>query len=363
MTTDRAQGPRIVFVGAGAIGSYSGAHLARAGHDVTLVDPFHAHIEAIRAHGLEVAEMEGSFTVPVPTLQIGDVQQLAKERPVDIAVVTMKSYDTDWATALIRPYLARDGYVVSMQNGLNEERIAALVGRERVVGCVATYSAELTGPGRMSRGNPRGRIANTYAVGELDGTVTPRLEALATLLGDIDNTIVTTNLLGERWTKLILNAMRNGVSALTGLSINGCDSDPNVRKLAYGVVHEAVTLAHRLGMTLKAATGMDLETIARAGGGDPAAFAEAEATLTANLASRSTGARPSMGQDILKGRQTEIAFLNGLIADKAQELGVPAPLNRALTDRVLQIYHGEISASPAQTNCLLNLAPAALQAL
>lgn len=363
MTRDRANGPRIVFVGAGAIGSYSGAHLARAGHDVTLIDPFHAHVEAIRANGLHVSEIEGLFTVQLPALHIGDVQQLARERPVDIAVVTMKSYDTDWATALIRSYLAPDGYVVSMQNGLNEERIAALVGRERVVGCVATYSVELAGPGQVSRGNPRGRIANTYSVGELDGTVTPRIEALAALLGDIDTTTVTTSLLDERWTKLVLNVMRNGVSALTGLSVNGCDSDPQVRKLSYGVVHEAVAVAHRLGMTVKPAGGMNLETVARAGSGDPLAFAEVEASLTANLASRSAGARPSMGQDIQRGRQTEITFLNGLVADKAAELGLPAPLNRALTEGVLQVYRGEIVASPEHASRLLDLAPAALRAL
>ena len=363
MTRDPAKGPRIVFVGAGAIGSYSGAHLARAGHDVTLIDPFHAHVEAIRARGLQVTEMEGAFTASVPALHIGEVQQLARERPVDIAIVTMKSYDTDWATALIRSYLAPDAYVVSMQNGLNEERIASLVGRERVVGCVATYSVELAGPGEVSRGNPRGRIANTYSVGELDGALTPRIEALATVLGDIDTTIVTKSLLAERWTKLVLNAMRNGVSALTGLSINGCDSDPQIRKLSYGVVHEAVAVAHRLGMALKPAGGMNLETIARAGGGDPAAFTEVETTLTANLASRSVSARPSMGQDIQRGRQTEISFLNGLVADKGAELGIPTPLNRALTDYVLRVYRGEIASSPEHARRLLEFAPPALRAL
>lgn len=363
MTIDPAAGPRIIFVGAGAIGSYSGAHLARAGHDVTLIDPFHAHIERIRESGLQVSEMEGSFTVPVPALHIGDVQQLARERPADIAVIAVKSYDTDWATALIRPYVAPDGYLVSMQNGLNEDRIAALVGRERVVGCVATYSAELVGPGQVSRGNPRGRIANTYAVGELDGQVTPRIEALARLLSDIDTAAVTTNLAGERWTKLIVNAMRNGVSALTGLPINGCDSDPLIRKLSYGIVHEAVAVAQRLGITPKPATGMDLELIARAGGGDAAAFAAAEAVLTANLANRSAGARPSMGQDMLKGRQTEIRWLNGVVAERGAEAGVPTPLNQALTQQVLRVYRGEIAASPEQAHRLLAEAPAALRDL
>ncbi len=362
MTTTNST-PRIVIVGAGAIGSYAGAYLSRAGHDVTLVDPYHAHLEAIRAAGLRVTEMDGDITVPVTTLHIGEVQSLAAERPVDIAIVTMKSYDTDWATALIRRYLAQDGYVVSMQNCLNEDRIAALVGRDRVIGCVATYSAELTGPAHVSRGNPRGRIPNTFTIGELDGSITPRLEKLSAILDDIDTTAISTNLLGERWSKLIVNAMRNGVSALTGLSVSECDSDPQVRKLAYGVVAEAVAVAHRLDIKLKHATNLDLELVAKAGNGDAEAFGEVERSLTANLANRSAGARPSMGQDIIKGRQTEIEFINGFIADQAEGLGFAAPLNRALTDEVLRVYRHEIAASPAHAATLLDHAAPALQAL
>ena len=132
-------GRKIAFVGAGAVGGYTGAHMVQAGEDVTFIDPWPAHVEHMRKHGLRVthAMKEPEFTVPVRALHVTDAQQLAKEKPVDIAFVCMKSYDTAWATMLIRQYLAPDGYVVSLQNCMNEETIAGIVGWGKTLGCIA----------------------------------------------------------------------------------------------------------------------------------------------------------------------------------------------------------------------------------
>ena len=123
-------GRKIAIVGAGAVGGYAGAHMVQAGEDVTFIDPWPAHVEHMRQHGLRVthAMKEPEFTVPVRALHVTDAQQLAKEKPIDVAFVCMKSYDTAWATMLIRQYLAPDGYVVSLQNCMNEETIAGIVG-------------------------------------------------------------------------------------------------------------------------------------------------------------------------------------------------------------------------------------------
>ena len=121
---------KIAIVGTGAVGGYTGAHMVQAGEDVTFIDPWPAHVEHMQKHGLRVTHAMdvAEFCVPVRALHVTDVQQLAKEKPVDIAFVCMKSYDTGWATMLIRQYLAADGYVVSLQNCMNEETIAAIVG-------------------------------------------------------------------------------------------------------------------------------------------------------------------------------------------------------------------------------------------
>ena len=129
-------GKHIAIVGVGALGGYVGGHLARAGHDVTIIDFWPANIEAIRANGLQLDGLsdEERFTVTgVTALHVSDVQSLARRAPVDIALVSVKSYDTEWATMLIKQYLAPGGYVVSLQNCLNEERIAGIVGWGRTV--------------------------------------------------------------------------------------------------------------------------------------------------------------------------------------------------------------------------------------
>ena len=111
---------RIVVVGAGAIGGYTGGNLAHNGFDVTLIDPWPEHIEAIRKDGLslEGISAEESVVARPKTLHLTEAQHLSKERPIDIAFISMKSYDTEWATTMIRQYLAPTGSVVSLQNWL-----------------------------------------------------------------------------------------------------------------------------------------------------------------------------------------------------------------------------------------------------
>ncbi|HEY2242826.1 MAG TPA: 2-dehydropantoate 2-reductase N-terminal domain-containing protein [Xanthobacteraceae bacterium] len=133
-------GRKIAIVGAGAVGGYAGAHMVQAGEDVTFIDPWPDHVEHMRKHGLRVthAMKEPEFTVPVRALHVTDAQRLAKENPVDIAFVCMKSYDTAWATMLISQYLAPDGYVVSLQNCINEPTVAGVVGWGKTLGCIAS---------------------------------------------------------------------------------------------------------------------------------------------------------------------------------------------------------------------------------
>src|SRR5579872_732791 len=167
-------GKRIAVVGAGAVGGYVGAHLVRAGADVTLIDPWPEHIETIRARGLEVDGMteEERFTVAsAKTMHLTEVQNLSKQKPIDIAFIAVKSYDTEWATMMIRPYLAPDGYVVSLQNCLNEERIAGIVGWGKTLGVIAARIAvDLYEPARIRRTVTRGgAVHTTFRVGEVHG--------------------------------------------------------------------------------------------------------------------------------------------------------------------------------------------------
>src|SRR2546428_132238 len=174
---------RIAIVGAGALGGYVGGTLAHLGHDVTLIDAWPEQIETIRARGLELDGMTPAerFTVKsAKTMHLTEVQSLAR-RPVDVAMVAVKSYDTLWATALIKPYLSAEGFVVSLQNCLNEETIAGVVGWGRTVGAVASwFSGVLSAAGRSRRKRRKGGSdSTTFLCGEPTGGISRRGEMRA----------------------------------------------------------------------------------------------------------------------------------------------------------------------------------------
>lgn len=340
--------PRIAVLGAGAIGGYYGALLAKSGCDVTLIDGWAEHVEAIRARGMRVSDLTGELeeTVPVRALHVNDVHALARERPVDVCILATKSYDTIWAVTMIRPYLAPDGFVVSMQNGLNEEAIAAVAGWGRTVGCVVMISAELIGPGHSLRtmGHQQAPLVE-FRFGELHGRLTARVEALAEMTRAFDGAGLTSNLWGERWSKLCINAMHNGISAITGLNGRDRESLAEVREAELLIGSETVSVGRALGYDFDHVGRYPAADLMRFGDGDLKVREEAHAWLVSGSigAPRSNRQRPSLAQDIAKGRRTEIDFLNGYVVDRAAAIGLKAPANAAIARLVNRLERGEIT--------------------
>jgi 2-dehydropantoate 2-reductase len=345
-------GKRIAFVGAGALGGYVGGYFAHQGEDVTLIDMWPENIDAIRERGLELDGVtpEERFTVKnARTMHLTEVQSLSKEKPIDIAFVSVKSYDTEWATLLIKPYLAPDGYIVSLQNCVNEEKIAGIVGWGKTLGVIASViSVEMFDAGRIRRTAAKGGDKHTvFRVGEVHGVITDRVRELVAMFSKIDSAKGSTNLWGERWSKLSQNGMRNGVSALTGLTSPQCDLNPAVRRFAIQLGGEAVRVATALGYQLEKIGGLkgELYELAARGNGDAMAEVEAHMVARAKENPRGDMQRPSMAQDIGKGRRTEIDFMNGYIVDKGKMLGIPTPAHEKLVDLVHKVERGEIEAS------------------
>ena len=341
---------KIAIVGAGALGGHVGAYLTREGHDVTLIDAWPEHVEYMRAHGLTldgITEPE-CFTQAVNSIHITDLQKTAHGRPFDFVFVAVKSYDTVWATHMIKNYLTQDGFCVSLQNGINEERIASVVGWGKTMGCIAsTIAVELDEPGHIKRNVKLGGTERMiFSVGEVHGRITPRAEKLSEMLACVDSSEVTTNLWGKRWSKLMVNCMRNPVSAATGRGGNANDRDDHTRRLAVRLAGEAGRVGLALGYKLGLVYRIEPELLIAAEQGDSDAMAQCEEKLLANMAFRKDDQRPSMGQDMQKGRRTEIDYLNGLVVEKANELGLPVPANEGVAKVVRQIERGEIRAGP-----------------
>ncbi|MGI9520472.1 MAG: ketopantoate reductase family protein [Hyphomicrobiaceae bacterium] len=342
---------RIVVVCGGALGGYVAGHLARDGQDLTLVDMWPEHVDCMRRHGLQLGGLTRpeNFNTEINALHLSDLHDMARGvGNYDIAFIATKSYDTVWATELIAPYLSPGGVVISLQNGINEERIAGVVGWGRTVGCIASkISVEVTHPGIIQRNIALGGNYHTvFRVGEVHGRITPRAEKIAALFAKIDSAVVTDNLWGERWSKLVVNCMRNPLSAATGRGGNDNDRDPRTRNLALRIAAEAIRIGIAHGYQIGNIYGMSVDDIMRAVNNDSAARQRCVEVLMASVAKRSDEQRPSMGQDMAKGRRTEIAYLNGLVVAKAKELGLCAPINAAMVEIVQRIERGELTASP-----------------
>jgi 2-dehydropantoate 2-reductase len=220
----------ITIIGSGAIGGTLGAHMIRAGHDITLCDADEAHVAAIREHGLIIEGPVSEFTVAARAIT-------PRELPdrVEHAVVAVKSLHTRAAAELLRGRLAPGGYVLTVQNGLTADTLIEAVGRDRVVSSFVNFGADVMAPGRIMQGN-----VGTFRVGELDGgRITPRVLALVDALPYAK---ATGNVLGYLWGKEAYGAML-WAGAVSDLPIVEHLEDPRYRPVMLAVAREVLAQA------------------------------------------------------------------------------------------------------------------------
>lgn len=341
---------RIGIVGAGAIGCVVGGLLTRAGHDVALIDQWPEHVEAMRRHGLRLSGTCGDHVVPVTALHLHEVQRI--EEPFEAVFVAVKAYDTEWATALALRCLAQPhGVVVDFQNGINDERVAAIAGRERTLGCVILIGAGLYEPGHAMR-TDTGTVG--FRIGELDGRDTPRARALAEVMSAVAPSRVTTNLWGERWSKLAINCMINPLAGLSGLGTAECRLEPGPRRLSVHLAAEAILVGRARGFEVEPIFGIAAQRFVDAAAGR--GVEEVEADISRDARSRG-GGRPSLLQDVMRGRRTEIEHLNGYVAAQGRATGVPTPFNEAVVELYRRHGVGVLKPDPANLEPLLARLP------
>jgi 2-dehydropantoate 2-reductase len=345
---------RILFVGAGAIGSYLGAFLSRAGHAVTLVDPWAEQVEAIRAHGIRVTGPHEPFEARPAAVHLHEAARLPRD--FDIAVVAMKAYDTAWAAPLALRHLAPRGYVVSAQNCWPDTIVAQAAGAGRAVGLVMSkIGVAVWAPGRVERGVEQGRGVghDVFRVGEHDGQLSARTRELAEMLAVIDGARATDNLWGERWAKLSQNAMSNPLQAMAGLGSLEIASSEVGRTLMIDLAAESARVGLALGHRVPAFAGALAERWADAG--SPATRDALDRLLTPTAAGgRSWHA--SMAQDVAKGRRTEIDEMNGFVAARGEDSGVATPVSRAVVDTIHEVEAGSRPAAPGNLELTLRRA-------
>lgn len=326
---------RMAVLGVGAIGSIIGAYLTRAGHDVTLIDQWPEHVDTMKKKGLRVTALNEDFTVPVKAMHLAEVCTV--KEPFDAVFLAVKSYDTEWCVHFIMPYLKPTGVIISAQNSINDEWIAPIVGYTRDIGCVITLGAGLYEPGHVMRTSAVDRPA--FALGELNGMPTRRAKTLAEVMSPIGPTRVTTNLWGERWAKLAINCMANPVAGLTGLGGAALRQTSGTVEVSIKIASEVVKVGKALGVQVEPISGIAAEMYERAD--DGATMEELKMSLAENTRNVGEG-KPSLLQDVLKGRRTEIDYLNGYVVARGKQVGVPTPVCEAITKLIRRIEKGEL---------------------
>ena len=342
---------RIGIIGAGAIGSVVGGLLTRAGRDVTLIDQWPEHVETMKRDGLRLSGTCGEHRIPVKALHIHEAQLI--EEPFDAVFVAVKSYDTEWATALGCRYLRQPhGVVVDFQNGINDERVAAVAGRERTLGCVITIGAGMYEPGHAMR-TDSGTVG--FKIGELDGRDTPRARDLVAVLDDVAPAKLTLNLWGERWSKLTVNCMANPLAGLSGLGSAEVRSEPGPRRIAIRIAAEVIRVGRACGHEVEPIFGIAAPRFVDAAEGRGLAEVEAEMAASVKFLS---GGRPSLLQDVMRRRRTEVEFLNGYVAAQGRKVGVPTPFNDAIVELFRRHGVGTLTPDPKHLEPLTAMLPA-----
>lgn len=333
---------KIAVLGAGAIGSSVGADLTEAGYDVTIIDQWPQHVEAMKAQGIYIEMPDRQLKIPVRACHLCDMASLNLE--FDIVLLATKSYDNRWMIEFIKPYLKGDGVLVGLQNSMNEDSSASIVGRERVVGAVIELSGEIFTPGVVQRNTSRS--GTWFAVGELDGSITPRVKEIQSILSHVAKVDVSTNIYGAKWTKLIVNSMTMGPLGILGIQNAHASETPGMLEISVRLGKETLAVGTALGYQIEPVFGMDADDFS---GQDDQVLVKAMQTLFRHTGPRS---RTAPIQDHLKGRKNELEFINGLVARKGREVGVPTPYNEAVAEIGRQINKGLLKMDRANFELL-----------
>ena len=319
---------RILIWGAGAIGGSVGAWLRRADHDVTFVDVVADHVASIRNHGLRITGPVEAFTITAPAYLPDELD--GTWRQIFLAV---KAQHTEAATRALTPHLAQDGCVLSLQNGLNELIIQRIVGRDRTVGAFVNFGADWMAPGEIMFGN-RGAVV----LGELDGTMTPRLGALHMVMRDFEpDAIATPEIWSYLWGKLGYGAMLFA-QALGQLGIADCLVRPELLGLWRRLGEEAITVARAEGVEPRGFNGYDIEAFAPGASEDAA-----RDSIAAMAAFNCTSAKTHSGvwRDLaVRRRRTEVDVQIAPIAEIGACHGIDCRATRRLVAMIHQVEQG-----------------------
>ena len=328
---------RIAILGCGAMGTVLGAYLTANGCPVDMVDSYQAHVDALNEKG---AHIVGTVDKTVPVRAMTPEQM---EGIYDLVFLFTKQTANDQVLPALPPHLGEDSTVCTLQNGVPEPYVAGYVGQNRTVGGTVLWGATFVGPGTSELTQNIEKNDHLFEIGEMDGSIGPRIQKVADVLGYMGRPAkVTDGLMASRWGKLINNACMSGMSAVCGATFGGVLENPVSRAclsyLGREVKQCCEAAGYPLPLLLNEQSPDTLDLI------DEAMY-QADQQMFQVMYQDMHTAKASMLQDLEKGKKTEVTMINGFVCQTGDQHGIPTPFNHKVVEVVEKIESGELPLS------------------
>lgn len=317
---------KILVIGSGAIGGISAALMKLKGYDVTLVTKYPETAEEISQKGLHISGIKGEITVKIPA-----IAQLTELRFVpDFVFHATKAYDMETAAREVLPHLSATSRVISMQNGICEDRLAGIVGAERVISCVVGWGATL-----HDRTHLEMTSTGEFVIGALDGRRDPALELVREMLSAILPVEININMRGMLYSKLIINSAITSLGVITGLPLGKMLARHSIRSVFIQIMQEAMAVAGQIDLHVEPYAGkLDYYNFLN----DSSFYGDLRRHLVIRIIGFKYRRLYSSGlQSLERGRPTEIDFLNGYISETGAAHGIATPVNDLVVTLVKEI--------------------------
>lgn len=317
---------RYAIYGAGSLGTVLGAYITKNGGKIDLINRNKAHVDALNSNG---ATITGTVEMNVPVCAILPQQMEGK---YDVILLMTKQLYNNEVVTFLKDYLSDDGVIVTLQNGLPEPLIAQIIGDNRTMGCTVEWGATLKEPGVCELTSEESSLS--FHMGKMDGITDEQYEMVKNLLELMCPVHLEENLIGARWSKLLINATFSGLGTVIGGTFGDVANNKEAKQVAIRCIKEVIDVGRAMGTNFAPVQGKDItklfyytNPVKRAIG-----------TLIIPIAMKKHSAIvPSMLQDIRNGKACEIDAINGVVCEWGKKLNVPTPIN----DRIVEVVKKE----------------------
>jgi 2-dehydropantoate 2-reductase len=318
---------RGAIIGIGSLGTIIGALITKSGKPIDLFDSYKENIEALNRSG---ATITGTIELNVPVSAYTPDQMTGE---YDLVFLLTKQTNNRIVLPRLLPHLHRDSVVCTLQNGIPEDSVASMVGRERVIGGAVGFGATWLRPGVSSLTSSYAAVQKfAFEIGEMDGVLRPRLDEARAYLECVGRTEIRANLIGIRFAKVLMNATFSGMSAALGCTFGDVLGNPKAMTCLAFVANECIAVARARGVRLVEMQGEDLERLELRSPAD----IPSKMPLYRKIWGQHVKLKASMLQDLEKGRECEINYINGVICGYGRESGVATPFNDKIVELVTE---------------------------